>query len=346
MRRRALMLAGLLLLASCGARDDCPTCEIKVERIAVFGESDGDGALESRPLVSAEFAGRRVVLMPEGSRLLPRLFSAEGRFISVLGSVGDGPGEFVSPMRTFVRRDTAWIEDLIHSRATAVTSSGLAQTTVLWQRHANDAIVGEDDSWILAGGDGYRRVMAVASPTGAVLREFGDTMVPFGARRFLAHDRNSFWSAASLYRLRFEEWASPDSLIRVIEPITPHFRPYEKVQLATPERPPIPALRGFWTDSLNRIWAVLEVPGVDWRSGYGEPRPGEGGEMYMPKLDINRAYQTVLLVIDPATSKVVAERSIEGWFYSVVEPWVILRAAEDDDGWYRAELWRVFGAVP
>ncbi len=346
MPRLAFLLLASVLIASCGSRDKCPSCEIAVERIATFGDEEGNGALESLPLVSAQFDGRRIVLQPDGSRLLPRLFTSKGRFLSVLGALGEGPGEFASPWRAFTRRDTAWVVDGILRRATAVTADGITTTTTPWHRTANDAIARTDGSWVLAGGEGYIRSMAVASPEGAVLQEFGDTMGTWGTRRHLASAGQHFWSAASLHRLRFEEWAHPDSLVRVIEPVTPHFPPYERVLPATQERPPIRALRGFWTDSLARIWALLEVPGTDWRSGYGEPRLGEDGQFNLQMLDPNRAYRSVILVIDPTTATVVAERTLEGWYYSVVEPFVIVRAVQDADGWYRAELWRVRGALP
>lgn len=292
MPRLTSLCLGLVLVASCSSHDACASCEIAVERIATFGDAEGDGALESLPLVSAEFAGRRIVLQPDGSRLLPRFFASNGRFLSLLGAIGNGPGEFVGPARAFTRGDTAWIVDGILRRATAVTGNGITKTAAPWHRTAYDAIARTDQSWILAGGEGYLRAMAVASPTGSILREFGDTMGPFGARRYLADAGQHFWSAASLYRLRFEEWANPDSLVRVIEPVTPHFPAYDRVRLATAERPPIPALRGFWTDSLDRIWALVEVPGTAWRSGHGEPRHGEGGASYLPIRDPNRAYDS------------------------------------------------------
>ncbi|MFN0098081.1 MAG: hypothetical protein ACKVS7_05350 [Gemmatimonadaceae bacterium] len=62
--------------------------------------------------------------------------------------------------------------------------------------------------------------------------------------------------------------------------------------------------------------------------------------------DANRAYSTVVLVIDPKSDSVVAERQLDGWFYAVVEPFVIMRAVQDEDGWYRAELWRVGERTP
>lgn len=346
MIRVRFLLFAAAILGACSSREDCPECRISAERIAVFGESDGDGALEGRPLVSAEFGGHRLVIQPDGSPQLPLLFSASGRFVKALGARGDGPGEFRRPARTLVRNDTAWIIDGSLRRATAVVSDGMIGATVPWQRIPFDAISRDDGAWILAGGAGAARAMALVSPTSVVLQEFGDSIPSSGTRRVLADGPRGFWSAATLFRLRFEEWAGPDSMLRVIEPITTHFPAYDRMETATPDRPPPPSLRGFWADSLGRLWALLEVPAREWRTGFGEPRRGEGGQQYLPMQDANRAYSAVVLVIDPKTGTVVAERQLDGWFYAVVEPFVILRAVQDEDGWFRAELWRVGERAP
>jgi len=337
---RSILLAAVIL-SGCSSDPDCPDCRITAERIAVFGESDGDGALEGRPLVSAAFGGHRLVIQPDGSPQLPLLFSASGHFVSALGSNGDGPGEFRRPARALIRNDTAWIIDGTLRRATAVVSVGGIVATVPWQRIPFDAISRDDGTWILAGGAGAARAMARVSSTGEVLQEFGDSIPSTGTRRVLAQGPRGFWSAATLFRLRFEEWAGPDTMLRVIEPVTRHFPAYDRMETPTPDRPPPPSLRAFWTDSLGRLWALLEVPAREWRSGFGEPRRGEGGQQYLPMLDANRAYASVVLVIDPNTGAVVAERQLDGWFYAVVEPFVIMRALQDADGWYRAELWRL-----
>ncbi len=341
MHRAILWIASLVLVASCAAPDACSDCAISAERIATFGESDGDGALESRPLVSREFNGLRIVWQPEGSGQLPRLFTATGRFRSTLGTLGDGPSEFRSPLNVLVAGDTAWILDGNLRRATVVNRSGSLASSFSWQRVPGSAFRRGDGSWIVAGGTSTTRSMAVISDSGIVLQEFGDSTGPFGTRRFLAQDGRRFWSAPSLNRLRFEEWSGPDSLLRVVEPVTPHFPPYERLLPPAEERPPIRALRGFWLDSLAHIWAVIEVPASDWRSGYGPARVGEGGQSFLPMQDPNRAYSSVILVIEPSTGRIVAERTLDGWFFAVVEPWVLLRAVQDADGWYQAELWRV-----
>lgn len=346
MPRSLLLVLASAAFVGCAARDECPECTISVERIAVFGESDGDGALEGRPILSPAFGGHRILLQPDGSQQLPLLFTTTGRFVRALGVRGDGPGEFRTPTRALVRADTAWVIDGSLRRATAVASDGSLGSSVPWQRIPFDAVARPDGSWIIAGGAGSTRAMALASPDGVVLREFGDSIPSTGTRRVLARAGSGFWSAASLFRLRFEEWSHPDSLLRTIAPTTTHFPPYDRLQVPEPERPPAPALRGFWLDSLSRIWAVLEVPAPQWRDGFGPVRVGEGGQQYMPMLDANRVYSTVILVIDPATEAVVAERTLDGWYYAVVEPFVIQRAVQDADGWYRAELWRVRERVP
>lgn len=341
MYRVAVLVAASALSANCASPDACVDCSIRAERIASFGASDGDGALESRPLVSAEFNGHRIVWQPEVSGQLPRLFTAKGRFRSTLGTLGDGPNEFRSPQSVLVAGDSAWILDAVLRRATVVAGTGQLAQSFPWQRVASSAFRQDDGSWVVAGGTSTRRSMALVSDSGVVQQEFGDSTGPYGTRRFLVRDGKRFWSAPSLHRLRFEEWSGPDSLLRVIEPVTEHFPPYERLQFPTDDRPPSPSLRGFWLDSLSRIWAVVEVPAPNWRSGFGAARVGEGGQTYLPMKDPNHVYSSVILVIEPSTGHIVAERVMEGWFYWVVEPFVLLRSEQDAEGWYRAELWRI-----
>lgn len=346
MPRYTLLVLATVVLSGCGEIDACASCAISAERIATIGDADGDGALEGRPLVSATFADRRIVLQPDAMRGLPLLFTASGQFISTIGAAGDGPGEFRSPSRVLVDGDSAWVIDGSLRRATAISPNGDAGTALSWMRVPYDAIARGDGSWIVAAGEGSRRALSKVSASGTVEREFSDAITLGDARWHVARDGMRFWSAPALHSLRFEEWSAPDSLLRTIEPATPHFPPYARRLPATPDRPPQPSLRGFWTDSLSRIWALLEVPAPDWRSGYGNPRIGEGGQTYMSVLDANRVYASVILVIDPATGTVVADRTLEGWFYYVVEPFVILRAVQDSDGWYRGELWQVAMRAP
>jgi hypothetical protein len=309
--------------------------------VATIVADEGEGALESRPLISEVFGGRRIALQPDASGVLPLLFTASGKFVSVIGAEGSGPGEFRSPYRVLVTGDSAIVFDAVLGRATTIGPSGAVGGTIPWRATPLDAVVLSDGSFALASPAGSRRALAQATKTGEVVREFGDSLPRMFNRWHLAASGSRFWSAPSLYQLRFEEWRAPDSLVRVVEPVTSHFVPYDRYLLATEDRPYPPALRGFWLDSLSRIWALIEVPGAEWRSGLGPPRRGEDGQMVRQIVDANRAYASVVLVIDPSTGEILAERTIDGWFYEVVEPFVIMRAQQNNDGWYRAELWRV-----
>ncbi len=239
--------------------------------------------------------------------------NANGRFRTTLGALGDGPHEFRSPQAVFVVGDSARILDAVLRRATVVAGTGQLAQSFPWQRVAGSAFRQDDGSWIVAGGTSTKRSMALVSDVGVVQQEFGDSTGPFGTRRFMMRAGARFWSAPSLHRLRFEEWSGPDSLLRVIEPVSEHFPPYERLQFPAEDRPPSPALRGFWLDSLSRIWAAVEVPAPEWRSGFGAARVGEGGQPYLPMQDPNRVYSTVILVIEPSTGRIVAERVTARW---------------------------------
>ncbi len=79
----------------------CPACSLQFERITRLGVEDGEGALEAFPLdVARDESGRFYVL--SAARSAPAVFDSDGKFLSRLGRVGQGPREFRWPLEVVV----------------------------------------------------------------------------------------------------------------------------------------------------------------------------------------------------------------------------------------------------
>ncbi|MBX3175689.1 MAG: hypothetical protein KF709_14880 [Gemmatimonadaceae bacterium] len=179
---------------------------------------------------------------------------------------------------------------------------------------------------------------------GRRLLAFGDSITRQQRTRYLVVPgaEGGFLSMPELYRLEVHDWVGPGSLRRRILIETPHFAPYETYQRALPDRAPSPTTRGFWADSSGLLWILLEVPRTNWQEGLGPERPAlEGGGTTFPIVERGKVWGSVLIVVDPNTARVVAERILEDWYALVVEPWVIASVRQDEDGWYLARLARV-----
>lgn len=333
---------GLTLLA-CGSRDDCRDCAITATPIASFGASDGDGALASYPKVGPELDGMRIVLQPDASGELPRQFTTRGRFVRTLGRIGDGPGEFRSVAHAMRSGDSLFLFDTGARRLVVMQSPDRVVRTTAWMSHTNSAveladgtIVSTDAVWL--PGQPFEHL----TRGGELLSRFGDSLPAHTRARILAAGASgSFWAAPRTRRLEFEQWASPSRRIKRFEIVSPHYQPYETYVMAGPERAPSPSLRGFWADSLEHLWLMIEVPDKQWRSGYGEPRRGEGGFEYLPLKDWESAWATIIMEFDPNSNRIVRERRFDEAFVQVVGPGLVTRLVQDEDGWYRAQLYRI-----
>ena len=94
MRRFGTMF--LLTLLACARERSAP--EIVVTTILAFGDTTGEGAIARTPTIARDHAGRYYAATPfGGGGALVAVYDGTGRFLTRLGRVGDGPGEFRQP---------------------------------------------------------------------------------------------------------------------------------------------------------------------------------------------------------------------------------------------------------
>lgn len=90
--------AGLLLITALACAGEPRPPEIVVTTIAAFGDTAGDGAIAGTPTIARDRAGRYYAVAPSGGAgALVAVYDSTGRFLTRLGRVGDGPGEYRQP---------------------------------------------------------------------------------------------------------------------------------------------------------------------------------------------------------------------------------------------------------
>lgn len=345
MRRGRLLLALMSMLVS-GCDRPPPPSEAGVELLAILGDRDGAGALPSTPLVSPEINGYYLVTISDGpTEEPPRLFDSTGRFVRVIGRLGEGPNEYRRPGHIHRVNDSAWIYDMALRRITALLPPDTIGPTRLWPLTPHSLLPLADGTFVLSEDRwGSGPPMSHVDGAGERLQVFGDTL-PTGTRdwrwvHLAAAPDSGFWSAPPFWHLQFQYWSGPGRLGRTLSLERDYFTEYTKHAQRSPTTPPDPSLTGFWTDSTGALWIVVMVPDPEWPASLGPPMQAEGQTIY-PIEDWNRAYDTVIERVDSENGASLASWRIDQAIVRVVEPWVLQSIRTDEDGWYQALLWQV-----
>ena len=126
-------------------------------------------------------------------------------------------------------------------------------------------------------------------------------MLPRGTwERLLTQGKNGdFWSVTRSYQYRIEHWDSSGQLKEVLLPTRSWFRPYEKIDNFSPDRPPAPQTTSAWYDSAHgHLWITAMVPAADWAKGLSERRRNTDGEMGYQLTDATKVFDGVIEVYD------------------------------------------------
>jgi hypothetical protein len=343
-----LPTAAWLVLGCTACAPTGETDSIRIEQIVELGDLSGDGALASRPLVSAQFpSGHYFVTVPWGySPELVRVFDSLGRYARSIGRFGEGPNEFRRPKFAYRVGDSAYIFDLGLGRLTVMAEGDSTGRSVPWTRSPYTFLALDDGTFVLSTGSWVSgRVLEHVSREGERLRVFGDSVAPEAVQHKIGLLEDAigpgFWSARYTGSLELQHWNAAGEPGRSVQLKRDWFPEHQPLRNPTPSSPPTPTLVGFWPDSAGALWLVATVADPDWAEGLDVARRGEGGIEYYPVLDRRQVFDTVVERIDAQTGEMLLHRRFDEPFYQVPEPWVLASASESEDGWYQMTLWRV-----
>ena len=329
----------------------CPRCTIKVQRVTVIGGGAHDTELNEPPLVIARDSRGRIYLGGQPNEP-PQVFAPSGKGARRLARTGDGPGETRWPAIVAVGPgDTAYFSDRVQARLSVFSPDHKFVRSATFPRSIFAMLPLADGRIVLSGDvrdrDHIGYPLHFARADGRVLRSFGTDRpirLPrhepaFQTRRLASDGQGGLWSAYWTGRYRLEHWDSSGKLLTTIERDADWYPPYTQILAATPDRAPQAQLQGMAVDARGRIWTLLRRPAPRWRDGVSAaPRRVEGALAY--RVD-DRAWASVLEVIEPATGRLVASTVLDGLFDYVVGPGLIGAYREDASGIPRIELWRV-----
>lgn len=313
-----------------GAR--CVDCVITVHRIATLGSADGPGSLSAPANAVAEDAQGRFWVVTD--RDLPMVFDASGKFIRQVGALGRGPGEFVRASGlTPIVGDSMLIIDNAQLRATVVSPSFRMGRTIALPTEAfslvpvrwptNAWIVGDLSTPASAGWALHR---------GAVTTSAFELHASFGSSSGeLRLDPPATWETIAVAR-DGRVWTSPhytyrltmrtaDGLpIRTLNRDAPWFVANASRVLGNRTTPPSCRVVAIREDADGLLWVFASVPAENWRDAWAKtpPPPLGRGELRSNMIAVEKLWKTVVEVIDPRSTRVVARADLDEWVFAAL----------------------------
>jgi hypothetical protein len=110
------------------------------------------------------------------------------------------------------------------------------------------------------------------------------------------------------------------------------FPAVDTIRWATPREPPRPLIMGIDQTSDGLLWVVLAIADREWPRGLGPPQQGEGGQVYYPIADWERAYDALIEVVDPRVPALVASARLDVFIVGAVGGRFLAAAKEEASG--------------
>ena len=303
---------------------ECRTCAITFRRVAVLGTSSGDGEiLGGIQAISVDNAGRYWIL---SRNPLPMLYDSTGRFLRSVGRVGDGPGEFRSPVEVIpISGDSVMIAqpgkaiimtgDLEAKRQIILNAGFFPIRAMSWP----DAVVANGFLGTRAAAGRPLHLLSLSREVVDVTKSFGpdaDEMrpkdFPLLMQRIAVADQQTFWSA-DWSRYRLVKWSRSGNKELVLERRPAWFPDTKRASgFGAPDRPPDPGISAIHVDSAGLVWVFAKVPAPTWRRAWPQGATQQS-EFQISRIAVEELYRTTIEVIDPAIGRVIARTTVDGW---------------------------------
>jgi hypothetical protein len=336
-----------------------PPDVIELELLVTLG-GDEPGALSNPPHdILLDSRGRYYLLASHYGVERPVVYSHDGRFLTALGGIGDGPGEFRMPGALIIGAgDTVIILDSPTRRMSVFSPSYEFIRSVPLSGRLESArrvavLLGDvgiaTNMDTRTGRDSSGPTLQIVSADGTIAHRFGDDSIPIrrwvdtGTRmRTLGWSRHGFWSGTLLFEYRLELWDSAGNRARLLRRKPSWFQPYDTTMSPSPEHPPHPALIGVMEDGEGRVWTVSRVADSQWVEGLSKaPVRGEGGTLYYRTEDPEASQDTYLEILDPVSGRLLVSRRFDGLYDYLINDSLIGRRVYDENGIPGVEIYRV-----
>ena len=289
----------------------------------------------------------------------PVVYAPDGKFLTSLGRIGDGPGEFrMATALLLGPGDSVYVLDN-QARRMSVFSSALKFARAVPLPHRLEmggkvaALLGDGrfatNMDVRSRRDSSGPSLQILNPNGTIANQFGNDSIPTlggvnqgRSMRTLAASRDGLWSGTLLFEYRLELWDNGGQRKQRLRRAPPWFESYDTLMSRSPEHPPQPALVRIREDGDGRLWAVSLVSDSQWAEGLSQnPVRGEGGALYYRTEDPEAALDSYLEIIDPHSGRLLISRRFDGLYTYLINDTLIGRQVWDENGIPSVEVYRV-----
>jgi hypothetical protein len=310
-------------------KPNCPTCRISIKNLITIGDAEGPGALTGQPLYTRVDSKGRFWLT-DGT--IPQIFDPDGRFLTMAGRRGRGPGEFIRGIPMASAGDSMVVLDAALGRAVIMTADksgvrtvsmppGLASGIVIrWPDivvHSGSVATPERIGYTLHRASYAGSSVVLSTSTSPIDDEVrpGDAEPPNLLSPAAAD--GTFWtSEARVYR--FAQWDHNLRKLKLFErQPTSWPRKLERAPtVSTPTHAPDPYVAAVSTDESGLVWVFLRVAADDWQEAWpkevrGRDLSGEWLEANAGKVEFHKLRSTLVEVIDPSEGVVVTRQELQ-----------------------------------
>lgn len=316
----------------------CQRCRIELGQVAATLGSQVAPINDMPSAVARDHHGRFYVLQGNSNEL-PMLFTARGTLIRVIGSIGDGPGEFRAARSVaFGPGDSVAVLDEQLRRVSVLTGEHRFVRSFISPAWVNAFAWLEGGDLVFSGilPDRERVGFAMHSmtSTGEHLRSFGENRSPGRAdatarsvRHFYPLPARGLLAAPRFGEYALEEWRSDGNLVARWARAAPWFSP----RTPSPENPFEAQVLAIIPESADRTWVLLVVPDTQWKDGL-RSRQLPGGEQTYEIVDPDKVFDSVIELIDRRAGRVVTRRRFNETFFGLLQPSHVVRLIRNSGG--------------
>jgi hypothetical protein len=315
-------------------------------KVAALGTSQGPGELGVQPTINAAADTRFYVFDPtiEPGRVM--VFDGTGRFLTMFGRSGRGPGEYSRPRHVIAHRDSLHVIDVLQYRVTTLSADYKVQRVDQLPLAFPRYVRFPDGSYLVNGGlqtrDAVGLPFHLLDGSLRIVRSFGaddPTVIPgqrWRQERVLAQASDSLFWAAPTNRFAVELWGTDGRLRRRIERRAAWFAAWTETGGLPRLTPPKPRVAGLHQDERGRLWVMVHVADANWAPGSQSLN-----ERVLEYPEQARYFDTIVEVWDPSSARLITSTRFDEHLHPFIGRGMVFSARLDGGGIPYYDVWRL-----
>ena len=331
-----------------GSGPDHPNESIRLEQLAILGDTAGPGYVEFIEDVVRDNLGRYWV----GEHQSLKVFDADGRYLRTVGRAGHGPMEFGYARPIYVD-GSGHVHIVDITEETIVSSTfALVQTRRLLPAQAEAfAVFPDADRYVVnmwfRGGELIGHPLHIVEDA-KIVASFGNQDpslansrgMPFKARRVVTVGESGRIYTATRYEYNVEVWTRDGEFAASMAGPTLN-EPPARPDPITLENPPPNSIVALQEDPQGRLWVLIRERREDWRKAVDPVTDARGRPGLRLKNGLESIFRGRIDVVDPSTGTIVAQWRGDQLLIGFADHGLVYEDKRLEDGTPRAVVWRV-----